>query len=555
MKVLKRLIPARRRLSITTKFALAFIALLLLIGVVALTGFISLRQMQRETKAVMVTSIEVQRQGFRMDAALRNARRLETDFFLQWPSISFSSAKLNEFRAGHRREIEQVLAISSELQELLAKTRGGLLQRRSNPDLVEYVEIVEQYSRSFQETVGWVSNLGMADVGVLEQLEQNSAMLNNRLQLADDLDLIALFREMQSFEKEYLSIRQPAKIELMYKAAQQLRDRITTSSKLDPVERSQALRYLDAYVSVAKDIVELDREIQEKIRDFDKQAEALSNKLVDLANAEARRANSTIDITSHTATVLLVVSVSVALAAAVIIARQFASALSTSAIEQAKSERLLLNILPEPIAQRLKREERTIADYFPEVTVLFADIVGFTELAAQSSPIELVEILNVIFSEFDELTAKHSLEKIKTIGDSYMVVGGLPVEMPNHAEAIADMALDMQAVIEQYCQETGKFFSIRIGINTGPVIAGIIGTRKFIYDLWGDTVNIASRMESHGLPGSVQVTEVTYKHLRQYYWFEDRGLIQVKGKGQMNCYLLKGKRMGWEHRGLKGSRE
>ncbi|WP_228062118.1 adenylate/guanylate cyclase domain-containing protein, partial [Coleofasciculus sp. LEGE 07081] len=554
MKVLKRLIPARRRLSITTKFALAFIALLLLIGVVALTGFISLRQMQRETKAVMVTSIEVQRQGFRMDAALRNARRLETDFFLQWPSISFSSAKLNEFRAGHRREIEQVLAISSELQELLAKTRGGLLQRRSNPDLVEYVEIVEQYSRSFQETVGWVSNLGMADVGVLEQLEQNSAMLNNRLQLADDLDLIALFREMQSFEKEYLSIRQPAKIELMYKAAQQLRDRITTSSKLDPVERSQALRYLDAYVSVAKDIVELDREIQEKIRDFDKQAEALSNKLVDLANAEARRANSTIDITSHTATVLLVVSVSVALAAAVIIARQFASALSTSAIEQAKSERLLLNILPEPIAQRLKREERTIADYFPEVTVLFADIVGFTELAAQSSPIELVEILNVIFSEFDELTAKHSLEKIKTIGDSYMVVGGLPVEMPNHAEAIADMALDMQAVIEQYCQETGKFFSIRIGINTGPVIAGIIGTRKFIYDLWGDTVNIASRMESHGLPGSVQVTEVTYKHLRQYYWFEDRGLIQVKGKGQMNCYLLKGKRMGWEHRGLKGSR-
>ncbi|MBE9152222.1 adenylate/guanylate cyclase domain-containing protein [Coleofasciculus sp. LEGE 07092] len=360
---------------------------------------------------------------------------------------------------------------------------------------------------------------------------------------------------MQSFEKEYLSIRQPAKIELMYKAAQQLRDRITTSSKLDPVERSQALRYLDAYVSVAKDIVELDREIQEKIRDFDKQAEALSNKLVDLANAEARRANSTIDITSHTATVLLVVSVSVALAAAVIIARQFASALSTSAIEQAKSERLLLNILPEPIAQRLKREERTIADYFPEVTVLFADIVGFTELAAQSSPIELVEILNVIFSEFDELTAKHSLEKIKTIGDSYMVVGGLPVEMPNHAEAIADMALDMQAVIEQYCQETGKFFSIRIGINTGPVIAGIIGTRKFIYDLWGDTVNIASRMESHGLPGSVQVTEVTYKHLRQYYWFEDRGLIQVKGKGQMNCYLLKGKRMGWEHRGLKGSRE
>jgi class 3 adenylate cyclase len=190
----------------------------------------------------------------------------------------------------------------------------------------------------------------------------------------------------------------------------------------------------------------------------------------------------------------------------------------------------------------LKQEQRTIADSFSEVTVMFADIVGFTELSAQTPPIELVEILNEIFSEFDQLTDEHGLEKIKTIGDAYMVVGGLPVPRPNHAQAIAAMALDMQDRISEFCTATGKDFSIRIGINTGPVIAGIIGTKKFIYDLWGDTVNIASRMESHGVPGCIQVTEATYKRLQSQFLFEERGLIQVKGKGQMNCYLLKGKK-------------
>ncbi len=495
--------------------------------------------MQRDTQKVILTSIEVQSHGFQMDAVLRKARQLELEFFLQWPSISFSSTKLNDFRQNHRQEIDKVLDITSELQELLAKAKGKTARRRSNPDLVEYAEIVENYSRSFQETVGWVSNLGIDNVGVLEQLEQDSTMLSNRLQLAEAEDLLAIFREMESLEKEYLSIRDPSKMELMYQAAQRLRDRIAVSSKLDTLERTQALRYLDAYRSVAQDIAQLDREIQEKIRNFDQQADTLSNKLVDLANSEAKRTRDSLSKTGDTASVLLVSAVLVALITALTIAKLFASALTGLAVEQTKSERLLLNILPEPIARRLKQEERTIADNFAEVSVLFADIVGFTELAAQTSPIELVEILNVIFSEFDQLVEVHGLEKIKTIGDAYMVVGGLPTPMPNHVEAIAAMAVDMQVVIDQFCRETGKSFSIRIGINTGPVIAGIIGTKRFIYDLWGDTVNIASRMESHGLPGRIQVTEATYKHLRHLYHFEDRGPIQVKGKGQMNCYLLK----------------
>jgi class 3 adenylate cyclase len=329
----------------------------------------------------------------------------------------------------------------------------------------------------------------------------------------------------------------------VYEAAQRLRNGIRLSSKLNASQRAETLKYLEAYESGAKEIVKLNEEILGKIsKSGEVDAAVVSKKLLEVAKAEVERAGSAIDGKIEWATVLLVSAVLVAFLLAGAIARQFASALRALAVEQAKSERLLLNILPAPIAQQLKEEERTIADNFAEVTVMFADIVGFTELASQTRPIELVEILNVIFSEFDQLTEEHGLEKIKTIGDAYMVVGGLPVQKPNHAEAIAAMALDMQDRITEFCKDTGKALSIRIGINTGPVIAGIIGTKKFIYDLWGDTVNIASRMESHGIPGSIQVTEATYKRLRKEYLFEERGPIQVKGKGKMNCYLLKGKK-------------
>ena len=208
--------------------------------------------------------------------------------------------------------------------------------------------------------------------------------------------------------------------------------------------------------------------------------------------------------------------------------------------QQQQTDRLLLNILPATIAERLKKDQRTIAEHFAEVSVLFADIVGFTELSTRISPTELVHMLNAIFSQFDYLVERHELEKIKTIGDAYMVVGGIPLPKPDHAEAVAQMALDMQATIVQFNAETGQNFKMRIGIHTGPVTAGVIGVKKFIYDLWGDTVNTASRMESHGIPGEIQVTEATYERLRDRFWFEPRGAISVKGKGEMQAYLLKG---------------
>jgi adenylate cyclase len=167
--------------------------------------------------------------------------------------------------------------------------------------------------------------------------------------------------------------------------------------------------------------------------------------------------------------------------------------------------------------------------------------VGFTEMSAQIIPEDLVKLLNEIFSAFDELTERYGLEKIKTIGDAYMVVGGLPIPKKDHAECIAEMALEIQEAVAHFNARHSTAISIRIGINTGPVIAGVIGTKKFIYDLWGDAVNTASRMESQGIPGAIQVTNSTYEHLKDKYTFVERGKIDVKGKGEMFTYLLMGR--------------
>lgn len=212
-----------------------------------------------------------------------------------------------------------------------------------------------------------------------------------------------------------------------------------------------------------------------------------------------------------------------------------------------QSERLLLNILPRSIADRLKQSTGPIAEQYDSVSILIADIVGFTPLSAQMSAIELVELLNQIFLEFDRLAEEYDLEKIKTIGDAYMVVGGLPERKPNHLEAIADMALAMQAAMPKF--HTPKLtelqgeqnLQIRIGISTGSVVAGVIGSKKFSYDLWGDTVNVASRMEAQGEPGKIQITANAREILGDRYYFSEERTISVKGKGEMTTYWLLGK--------------
>jgi class 3 adenylate cyclase len=230
-----------------------------------------------------------------------------------------------------------------------------------------------------------------------------------------------------------------------------------------------------------------------------------------------------------------------ALFAAVLVLGEAVRSRRALQLEQERSERLLLNVLPAPIAERLKAGEAVIADAFPEVTVLFADIVDFTRRSRRIGPARVVAALNELFSAFDRLAQRHGLEKIKTIGDAYMVAGGLPQPRPDHAEAIAEMALAIREEVARRTDPSGQPLAVRIGIDTGPVEAGVIGTSKFSYDLWGDTVNTASRMESHGIAGCIQVTERTYQRLRDGYRFQRRGPIQVRGMGEMVTYFLVGR--------------
>lgn len=203
-----------------------------------------------------------------------------------------------------------------------------------------------------------------------------------------------------------------------------------------------------------------------------------------------------------------------------------------------QSESLLLNILPASIVERLKANETTIADDFDDASVLFADLVGFTRLASTQTASETVAMLNAVVSAFDEAVVAHGLEKIKTIGDAYMLAAGVPIARPDHIVQMIRLALMMQSLLTDHNTKTGQNLALRIGIGSGPVTAGVIGSRKFTYDLWGDTVNVASRMESTGIPGRIQVTEAVAKAAAEHFTFEDRGLIDVKGKGQMRTFLV-----------------
>ncbi len=217
-------------------------------------------------------------------------------------------------------------------------------------------------------------------------------------------------------------------------------------------------------------------------------------------------------------------------------------ALTALRAEQERSEALLLNILPRPIAERLKAAAQMIADHFAAASILFADVVDFTTLAQRLPPAEMVGILDQLFSDFDVLVERHGLEKIKTIGDCYMAAAGVPNPYPDHARRAALLALDMRDVLATSAVAGEAGLALRIGINSGPVVAGVIGTKRFLYDLWGDAVNTASRMESHGTPGEIQITRATYELLKDEFVCTPRGTILVKGKGPMETWYLVGPR-------------
>ena len=230
-------------------------------------------------------------------------------------------------------------------------------------------------------------------------------------------------------------------------------------------------------------------------------------------------------------------------------AKQRSDALGALRVEQAKAENLLLNILPRSIADRLKASTETIADQFTSASILFADVVDFTPFSERLSPADVVGVLDHLFSHFDTLAERYGLEKIKTIGDCYMVAAGVPTARPDHARAVVLMALDMLDAM-QSSDEVGHLgLELRVGINSGPVVAGVIGRKRFLYDLWGDAVNTASRMESHGTPGRIQITRATYELLADEFECEPRGTIMVKGKGEMEAWYVLGRRPSRASRG------
>ncbi len=212
------------------------------------------------------------------------------------------------------------------------------------------------------------------------------------------------------------------------------------------------------------------------------------------------------------------------------------------AVEQQKSERLLLNVLPPPIAERLKHSDATIADGFAEVTVMFADIVNFTRIAARLQPVEIFDLLNRLFSAFDALAERRGLERIKTIGDAYMIAAGLNTDQRDFCAAVADLALDMREVTTRDFSVHGEPLELRIGIASGPVVAGVVGTRKFIYDVWGDVVNVASRITAENEPGMIQVDALTHERLAGRYDFQPAQILNLKGKGDTTVYRLDGRR-------------
>ena len=225
-----------------------------------------------------------------------------------------------------------------------------------------------------------------------------------------------------------------------------------------------------------------------------------------------------------------------------VFAAQRRNALAALRDEQAKSESLLLNILPRSIADKLKAETQTIADQFSSASILFADVVDFTPLAERLPPAEVVGVLDHLFSHFDVLADRYGLEKIKTIGDCYMVAAGVPSPRPDHAQALALMALDMQAAMRSEDEVGHLGLGLRVGINSGPVVAGVIGRKRFLYDLWGDAVNTASRMESHGTSGRIQITKATKELVEDEFVCEPRGTIPIKGKGEMEAWYLVARR-------------
>jgi len=578
--------------NISDKLLLGFGILLVLVGLTGATSLLGLRHTRMGFEQAISCGIEIERLAREVHIELLQARRHEKDFLLRWKEQGIDKAM--EYVREHGDAIKRLRARAEEIRvkirDVAPKPREDVSKR-----LDELEELTTAYSKGFLAVVDLEKLHGHHDQGIVGEFRSRAHEVEDALESGPGLsDARILLLELRRHEKDYLLRGGSEYVSKVQDVVTRLVDEIrATPSLASAPEIEDALgSYRDAF----ERLVEVDDMVSTRIESFRGEAHSIEESAKMLAAegrmvgqqqvGEAQQASSRVRwfivgavmvilLCGVVLSYILARSITVPIGLLTVVAQRIgagelrakapvvsgdevgclaetfnemtgrlAQSLDDIEKERETSEKLLRNVLPDPIALRLKKGQETIADQYDEATVLFADIVGFTRISSHLTATEIVSHLNVIFSTFDDLADRHGVEKIKTIGDAYMVASGLPEARSDHAEAVADMALGMRSALKDLQKETPFDLEIRIGICTGPLIAGVIGKKKFIYDLWGDTVNVASRMESHGSPGQIQVSSSTYHCLRDRYVLRERGSIEIKGKGSMDTYFLDGKMPG-----------
>lgn len=597
-------LPFLRNITIANKLNFGFAILILMMLVTSALSIYGLQYVREHFERGLYYGLALERLSLQAENELLQARRREKDFLLRWKQTGIEKAR-EKYVTKNKESIAALQAITHKMKTLLpGDAKAGT---QSMLDAIESLDVeIGTYQKQFDEVVELLARHGHEDTGVVgvfrDKVHAVEAAIMEIGNVRAEADLLMLRRH----EKDYLLREHEKYVKLVSDAIiilkTELRGSKAAQDKLlkDKVAKIDGL--LDDYWDTFSTLVQTKREIAisiEKFRDAAHRIEAEANNFRKIGQGEAASyigeaqqgsQRSIVLVSGSLVGILLFglllsyllaghIRTPIALldktvqriregehdAVAPVITTDEAGRLAQAFnrmnaelsqtieelnrnAEELRKQRkladdLLLNILPKPIANRLKKEE-TIAEWHGQVTVLFADMVGFTKLSAILSATELVSRLNQIFSVFDQMSERHGLEKIKTMGDCYMAVGGLPITREDHAEIVAEMALEMVPALEELNKQWGEQVQIRIGINTGPVVAGVIGKSKFVYDIWGDAVNVASRMESHGVVGRIQVSENTYQLLQAKYDFEERGVIDIKNKGEMRAYLLVGRKPG-----------
>lgn len=586
-----------RNIAIASKLNFGFAILILMMLVTAVLSIYGLQYVRDNFERGLYYGLALERLSLEAGNKLLQARRREKDFLLRWKKKGIETARAKYVKK-NREAMAGLRATLNEMKGILPDDgKAGSQAMRGAIDALDQ-EIVT-YEEKFQEVVKLLERHGHEDTGVVGELRRHVHAVEKAIKkIGNERALIDMLM-LRRHEKDYLLREKEKYVKKVSDAIILLKTGLRTSA-LDEQTRSGIEGLLDKYWDGFSRLVQTKREIATAIEKFRDAAHRIEAKMVDfrrigrdeaagyIQDAQEGSQRSIILISSSLGGILLFglllsyllashIRTPITLldrtvkriragdreAVAPVITTDEAGRLAQAfnqmnaelnqtveelhrnaeelRAQRKKADDLLLNILPKPIASRLKKEE-TIAEWHGQVTVLFADMVGFTRLSTVLTATELVQRLNRIFSVFDQMAEQYGLEKIKTMGDCYMAVGGLPLTREDHAEIVAEMALAMIPALEELNGQWRERVQIRIGINSGPVVAGVIGRSKFIYDIWGDAVNVASRMESHGVVGRIQVSESTYELLKGKYDFEERGVIGVKNRGEMKTYLLLGRK-------------